>query len=531
MKEERLFILKMLEEGKINASEAAALLEALDAGDRETAPDDPSRGDEARTAADGSAAGAAAGVAAGDRSEAAGEASPAVTSEEPAAQAGPGAGPDAGGAGDPQRPEDETTGTGATSGAGPHGDAAPGAGQAGGSGAGEDRGAKRRLDDEERSWSEFSRDLAHQIRETIQLAMRGVPQITEELKENFAEVREELEHTFKEVREELRKGPLVDVSGLKNLLNNVFGRGPSHEVTEEFTGSWSEGVEPRLECRTRNGSVTISGWDEPHYRVLVRKWVHAPSEEEAQKISVDAVHIVSSERGFEIACRDDHRVSVSIEAKVPRRFTYELHASSTNGAVGLDGIRVSGGRATTTNGAIRVRDVSGERLSVSTTNGRVSCEDVHVKELEASTTNGGVNWDGSALVAKLRTTNGGIRLAPNLPAAAHAGGNGHGEAVTGQYTAETTNAGIHVKLPVDPGLGVRFESRGRGIDLAVEDGQFVIGGQSKEFGSHFMAAATQGYDGASRRMALRLQTTNGSIRLESARPHRGDARDLHDDHD
>ena len=33
LNEERLFILKMLEEGKINAQEAAALLEALEAGD------------------------------------------------------------------------------------------------------------------------------------------------------------------------------------------------------------------------------------------------------------------------------------------------------------------------------------------------------------------------------------------------------------------------------------------------------------------------------------------------------------------
>ena len=121
--------------------------------------------------------------------------------------------------------------------------------------------------------------------------MRGVPQIKEELKENFQEVREEVQHTIKEVREEIRKGPLVDVSGLVNLINNLFGRGPSHEVTDEVTGTWAEGVRPKLELRTRNGSVTVTGWNEPHYKVIVRKWVHAAGEEEAKRLAADAVHV------------------------------------------------------------------------------------------------------------------------------------------------------------------------------------------------------------------------------------------------
>ena len=134
----------------------------------------------------------------------------------------------------------------------------------------EDEDGERR-ERSEKSWSEFSRELAQQIRESVQQAMRGVPQIKEELRENLHEVREELSHSLKEVREELKKGPLVDVSGLKHLLVNVFGRGPSHAAEEEIKGVWAQETRPDLKFVTKNGSITVVGWDEPHYRVTIRK--------------------------------------------------------------------------------------------------------------------------------------------------------------------------------------------------------------------------------------------------------------------
>ena len=486
MREERLFILKMLEEGKINAKEAAALLEALDAGGRETV-DKP--GESA-----GGVAGASNGAEHGQNLEQEKEQEP----EE----------------GQRQKQQQQHQ-----------------AGAASGNGEGAE--AKRRHNgfEYDRSWSEFSRDLAQQIREAVQTAMRGVPQIKEELKENLHEVREELEQTFKEVREEMRKGPLVDVSGLRNVLSHIFVRWPSQEVRDELKGVWAQGARPRVELRTKNGSVTVTGWDEPHYWVTVRKSVYASSEEEARKLSADAVRVTSSEYGLEVTCRDDHRVNVSVEAKLPKGFVYDLIASSTNGAVTVEGVRVSGAVATTTNGAVRVREISGDKADVSSTNGRISCEEVHVKELEASTTNGGVSWTGTALTAKLRTTNGSIRLAPELPPTpVRSGEEGTQEVVSAHYIAETTNAGIHVKLPADPGLGVRFESRARSVDLGADDGHFIIGSQSRDHGWHFVSASTPGYEGAPRRMVLNLKTTNGTVRLESTRPHRGESREpLHED--
>ena len=414
MNEERLFILKMLEEGKINAQEAAALLEALEVG----AMDEKEPGPENRESA-------------------------ASVGEER------------------DRPSDESASANQASG---------------------HRERARVHEEHERGWGHFSRELANQIRESIQSAMRGVPQITEELRENLNDVREELSQSLKGVREEIKKGPLVDVSGLKHLFSNVFGRGPSHEFEQQVKGVWPQGVQPKIEFLTKNGSISVDGWDEPHYRVIVRKWVYCHDEEEAKQIAARAVHITSDEHGLQVICREADRLGVSIEAKVPRSHVYSLEAVSTNGAVNVEGVEVMSAKATTTNGGVHVKKVAGERLDVSTTNGRIACEEIQVNSVDARTTNGGITWDGSALEAKLQTTNGGIRLSPKLPRRATAadGETDSGSAAqaagatTAHYTAETTNAGIDVRLPADPGLGVRFESKGRGVDLGGETHRFAI---------------------------------------------------------
>lgn len=186
MNEERLFILKMLEEGKINAQEAAALLEALEIGSAGEAEERAEvRGEEpvSRPADDGGERGA----------------------EPHAGDGGGGAGDEASHRfeADPDREREEARGEEERR-----------------------REEERSREEHERGWGAFSWELAQQIRESIQSAMRGVPQITEELKENLQDVREEISHSLKEVREEIKKGPLVDVSGLKHLFANVFGRGP-----------------------------------------------------------------------------------------------------------------------------------------------------------------------------------------------------------------------------------------------------------------------------------------------------------------
>jgi len=441
LNEERLFILKMLEEGKINAQEAAALLEALEASG--PAGDDEARG----------------------------------------------------------RRED-----------GPRVEV--------GAFEEEDEDGERR-ERSEKSWSEFSRELAQQIRESVQQAMRGVPQIKEELRENLHEVREELSHSLKEVREELKKGPLVDVSGLKHLLVNVFGRGPSHAAEEEIKGVWAQETRPDLKFVTKNGSITVVGWDEPHYRVTIRKRAYAASESEAKKLLDEAIRVTADDRGLSVVCREGDRVSVSIEARVPKSWVYSLIASSTNGSVTVEGIETIRAEAVTTNGPVRARDVKGIQVMLRTTNGRIAGEQVQANDVEAITTNGSITWDGTAREARLATTNGSIRLVPRPPHEVAAVDRDGDEKLTVKYTAETTNAGIRVRLPAEAGLGVRVTAHGMGVDLGPDSHRFAIDHESHDGPTHTLIAATRGYDDARRRMVFQLKTTNGSIRFETERA-RGD---------
>ena len=134
-------------------------------------------------------------------------------------------------------------------------------------------------------------------------------------------------------------------------------------------------------------------------------------------------------------------------------------------------------KATTTNGAVRVKSVAGiaAGASIRPTAGSLANEiQVNERRTPARPT---VESRGTAAPsgAKLQTTNGAIRLSPELPLTRHGcrwgdplrrRRTGRWQRSTAHYTAQTTNAGIDAKFPADPALGVRVESQGMGVDSA-----------------------------------------------------------------
>jgi len=60
-----------------------------------------------------------------------------------------------------------------------------------------------------------------------------------------------------------------------------------------------------------------------------------------------------------------------------------------------------------------------------------------------------------------------------------------------KYTAETTNAGIRVRLPAEAGLGVRVTAHGMGVDLGPDSHRFAIDHESHDGPTHTLIAATQ----------------------------------------
>lgn len=440
MSEERMFILKMIEEGKITAEEGAALLEALR--------------DE---------------VFESDRPE--------------------------------ERKEAENFGADRPS--------------SGSDGRGEDEaGAGRQSDDDGedgRDRRPRGSDIATQIKEAIQTALKGVPHVTDELKDNWKEVREDVRHSFHEIRDEIRKKGLVDVSGLMDLISHMrdVGFGNSHEFEEEVEGVLSD-ADPSVALSTTNGAITVKGWDKPGFRLLLKKRLQAVDEEKAKEAAQGMVDLAVDAGALRATARHMRNASVSMELWLPVESGTAIEARSENGSIRLEGVTCREADVTTTNGSIHVHGVKGERVATRTTNGKVTCSNVRSQRAEAKTTNGSVSWGGAAEVGEIRTVNGTARLeleAPDSPA-----GWASGETSASRYDVSTVNGSVHVELPDDDEVGISAVANGRSVRVEGDESRLVFDGN----GRGERRGRTPGYDEAAKKLDLTLRTVNGSIRLHAA---------------
>lgn len=424
MNEERLYILRMVEEGKITAEQAAALLEALDEGaPRKEGPGESRAGKEQEGAKSGAS----------------------TSSDELSAKA---------------------------------------------------------------------QEFAAQVREAVRAALRNVPHVTEEIRENWSEVRHDIQQAIREIKEEMRKGPLVDWSGLAELFRNLRGvtRGMVHESEEVLTGEFA-GEVPRVRLRTRNGSISVRGWDERGYKVVLKKRVFVDDETEAEELSRQAIDLASGGDRLEVLVNDSSKLSVSIEAWLPRAQRFSIKAESMNGAVSVEGLKLLEGSLATTNGAVRAREVSAERLELHTVNGSILGGEAVVERLNAVTTNGAIAWSGGAMEAALKSVNGSIRAEAGVPA-------GLGSGASSRYRIECVNGSVRVSVPEDPSVGVQFEARGRRIDLGDDEEAFRLeeerGGEPGK--SRRLAGATPGFESAPKQIFVEASTLNGTVRIALEEP-------------
>jgi Putative adhesin len=148
--------------------------------------------------------------------------------------------------------------------------------------------------------------------------------------------------------------------------------------------------------KTVNGSIKITGWDEPRAEVQIIK-----------KNSSDSppVTIRSDEKSLYVEAPPDGRGGqVSFEVKLPRDL----------GAVTLNSI----------NGGITLKEVDGQ--------------------ISVETVNGGINFDDVSGVERARTVNGGIEAVLSQPPKDH------------PMTFETANGGI--KLTIDDGFNATLDA-------------------------------------------------------------------------
>ncbi|HSS76775.1 MAG TPA: DUF4097 family beta strand repeat-containing protein [Thermoanaerobaculia bacterium] len=238
----------------------------------------------------------------------------------------------------------------------------------------------------------------------------------------------------------------------------------------------------QLTLRNVNGSIKLEAWDRDEVRIEADKEVKAGTDAAARKF-MDQVRIdVTPEGGglrvethtpkqganglWDAMFGNSINYHVNYRLHVPRQAAVD--AESVNGGVSLAGTHGKV-RLETTNGAVDVQDVTGD--------------------VNAGSTNGGISATRVAGAVKAETTNGSVNIElTSLPAGS-------------DLRFESTNGGVHVRLPHDARLSVDAETTNGHVKSDFE----VAGGKP---GKRSLRGDINGGGGQ-----LKIRTTNGGIEI------------------
>lgn len=258
---------------------------------------------------------------------------------------------------------------------------------------------------------------------------------------------------------------------------------PTGSRTEQRTEKLAFGS--KLWVKNRNGGIRVTGWDKEEVvlnaqiRDSEKRKIELVFQRKGQDLDIEALFQQPSwSFGVYISPRCE------MVLQVPRKLLG--HFRTTNGTVAVENLD-GYARCEATNGAILVSHLRGE-VHVDTTNGPIEARGLAAR-IKGSTTNGRIVLEDVEGGVQLETTNGGVR-ARNL--------DGWGEGIH----LESTNGAIDVELGKATGDLVAENSNGS-LEIRIPGAQVI------EISKHSARVKVPG-----RQQAIRLETTNGSIRVK-----------------
>lgn len=258
---------------------------------------------------------------------------------------------------------------------------------------------------------------------------------------------------------------------------------PTGSRVEQRTERLAQGS--KLWVRNRNGGIRVTGWEKDEVALTAqirdseRRRVELVLQRKGPDLDIEAVF---QQPSWSFGVYISPRCEMTLQ--VPRKLLG--HFRTTNGTVAVENLE-GFARCEATNGSILVSHIRGE-VQVDTTNGPIEARTLAAR-LRGSTTNGRIILDDIEGGIRLETTNGSIR-ARNL--------DGWGEGIH----LESTNGSIEVELGKATGDLMAENSNG---SMEVK----IPGAQVIEITKHSAHVKVPG-----RTQAIRLETTNGSIRVK-----------------
>lgn len=240
-----------------------------------------------------------------------------------------------------------------------------------------------------------------------------------------------------------------DEDDCQRQFNHSFN-GTSARAMDEERVTLSRGDVQALSVEgSRNGGVSIRGWDSQEIVVRACKFAYADTEEEAQAIlkqlSVTTAGGKVSARGPEAGASGRGGWVVQFRISVPRDLAVEARVH--NGGVALRGLT---GKidARSQNGGVAVSQSGGPEsmMELFAQNGGVALSDVQGR-VNAKTANGGITLRGGSGSVVLNSQNGGMVI--KLPE-----GGWQGE----KLEARSENGGLILQVPQGFSSGIEAET-------------------------------------------------------------------------
>ena len=308
-------------------------------------------------------------------------------------------------------------------------------------------------------------------------------------------------------------GGIKDMEVSVNLSDIFSGSYGHNRRTETFTSHPVSQSLARLYLNGKNDKIEIFAYDGDCVQIHCTYDARRP----------DSYVQYHEENGqISLWFEDKAMRSVQVICQVPRVHIGHIHAvtknarihlqditagdielSTKNGGILMESVSCGGLTASTRNDNIKAVAVSGENILLETTNSKITAEDIHAASLSLKTTNAGIktaNLDVTHLVIK--TTNSRLKLEDTLMNLGHAFWDG-------ERTVEafTTNGGI--KLFIPSGVGLNIEASTTDSKVVCDVPLYRAEGSSKTY----LKGESMDYGMASRRLQVRLGTTNASVKV------------------
>ncbi|KLU40174.1 MAG: hypothetical protein AA931_00595 [Peptococcaceae bacterium 1109] len=325
--------------------------------------------------------------------------------------------------------------------------------------------------------------------------------------EDFAKKVESAAERFARNMEEKVEPRLADkLSRLSKMLSRFpfVSTDDTYEFSEEFYGTFQEDGDIALTLKTSTGRISVQGWNEPQFRLVVVQRIRAKDRESALG-KMYRVELPSEEalRELSIDVPSFPDTSVSLVLSVPRTVIYQLGFNTHSGSISVADLYTRTARLTTSVGSIEVQGLQGESIECTTVNGSCRAEQITAESFVGRTGNGSLKLKQlQGEKVDCETSNGSIRVEPVVRGTAH-------------YTLNTTNGSIRI-VQSDAEVKTAFDLYTTVGRISVPEEAFEITNADRRSGGWHLAGKSPGFEGGANRLHLHAKTGSGSIRLDTS---------------